>query len=291
MAGQACREAGEACWRAGGDGDRVGNGVDVDHRHARSAPRLAAVGGAVALTRVGEGLRDVRLHHGSPMRLPLIAGAVVVVALLACGEPTFLHTNPYDPAFPVTITVAGPDTPFSFGESAHYIATSAPVFPDSAMQYITSDSTAFFPAQPGTFLSQTPPLYPDTRAVSVFGVIGQIDTVTATTPFYVPFDSLQTANPTHAWRHIGSKTVVLTQRVVRVKLRCPSTQACATVGVGGIWSVWADGFDALNQGVFVFRTATTNPAVSPQTPVFVSFTVPADTTKLVCCLRMPFSLA
>jgi hypothetical protein len=215
------------------------------------------------------------------MRLALIAGAVVVVALLACGEPTFLHTNPYDPAFPVTITVTGPDTLFSFGESANYVATSTPVFPDTSMLYITSDSAAFFPAQEGTFSSRTPPLYPDTKGVLVIGVIGQIDTVTATTPFYLPFDTMQAAIPTHAWRHVGTKSVMLTQRVVRLKLRCPSTQACAAVGVGGSWSVWADGFDALNQSVFVFRTATTNPEVSAQTPVFARYAVRDSTVAAI----------
>jgi len=209
------------------------------------------------------------------MRLVLIGGAVVLVALLACGEPTFRHTNPYDPAYPVTITVTGPDTLFSFGERASYVATSTPVFPDTSMQYGTSDSTAFFPAQPGTFLSEAPPLYPDTKTVLVMGLIGEIDTLTATTD--ISKFAVTKANMSFAWRHKGAKPVILTQRVVRIQLRCPDTQACGTLAVGGSWSVWADGFDALNERVFVFPDKTTNPAVSTASPVFATFAV-RDTT-------------
>ena len=60
-------------------------------------------------------------------------------------------------------------------------------------------------------------------------------------------------------RHVGYKTVVVTQRLVRIQLRCPDTHACAPLAVGDTASIWVDGFDALGKQI----TALTNPSANP----------------------------
>ena len=65
--------------------------------------------------------------------------AVVIVASVACGDP-YLRTNPYDPAFDVTITVQGPDTIFSSFEQATYTAQTTPSFPDSAIHWTVAEA-------------------------------------------------------------------------------------------------------------------------------------------------------
>ena len=106
------------------------------------------------------------------------------------------------------------------------------------------------------------------------GLLGKIDTVRDDTPLG-PGKVL--ALPTLAWRHSGSKNVVLTQRVVRIQLRCPADHACDTLSAGGAWTVWADGFDALNFKVVALNGVNANPAVSADNPVFATFAV-RDTT-------------
>jgi hypothetical protein len=79
-----------------------------------------------------------------------------------------------------------------------------------------------------------------------------------------------TGNPISVWRHFGSKTVVITQRLTRIQLRCPDTHACDTLATGGVWSVWVDGFDALNQRIFALASSTANPATGPAIAIFTS---------------------
>jgi hypothetical protein len=200
-----------------------------------------------------------------------IVPVVLALVTVACGEK-FEHVNPYDPAVPVTIVVSGPDTLFSFNEVAHYSAQSVPVFPDTAFQFASTDTTAFFPVT-GGFSSMTPPLYPATLTVQVSALLGQIDTINNTQNLSCP-----TAPPCHstvdcppppachaaaehslAWRHSASKSVVLTQRVVRIALRCPADHACDTLAAGSVWTVWVNGFDALNQQIVSLTGANANP--------------------------------
>jgi hypothetical protein len=68
--------------------------------------------------------------------------------------------------------------------------------------------------------------------------------------------------------------VYQTQRVTRIQLRCPDTHACDTVSTGGGWSVWVDGFDALNERIYALTSATANPATGT---VIATFAV-RDTT-------------
>ena len=71
------------------------------------------------------------------------------------------------------------------------------------------------------------------------------------------------------WRHSGYKQVVLTQRVVRIQLRCPDTHSCDADSVGGSWSVWADGFDALNQQIVALHSSVANPATGTPVATYV----------------------
>jgi hypothetical protein len=204
---------------------------------------------------------DIARLHGLSFAIALLS--------IACGDP-YAHTNPYDPKVSVTVVVSDPDTLFSYSETGQYNAQSVPAFPDSSVQFGTSDSVAFPASGRGTFVSRTPPLYPATQTVRIMGLLGQIDTVRDDTPLGV---GTVPALPSLAWRHSGSKYVVLTQRVVRIQLRCPSDHACDTLSVGAAWTLWADGFDALNFKVVALTGINANPAVSAGTPVFATFAV------------------
>ena len=228
-----------------------------------------------------------RLSEMAP-RIVALFGVVILVAAVACGDP-YAHTNPYDPVVSVTVAVAGPDTLFSYGEQAQYTAQSLPAFPDSAFQFGTSDSVAFPASGRGTFVSRTPPLYPATQTVRIMALLGQIDTVIVdqnlgcpTHPRCNDLSGLNcpiypackvSAKHTLAWRHEGAKEVVLTQRVARIQLRCPADHACDRLSVGGAWTVWADGFDALNFKVVALTGVNVNPAVSAATPIFATFAI------------------
>lgn len=187
-----------------------------------------------------------------------LAGAVILVAAVACGDP-YTHTNPYDPAVPVAIEISGPDTTFSYTERATYTAQSVPAFPDSAVNWAVSDSVIFLPEGPGSFETIGPPLYPDTRMVTVFALIGGVDTTIGRD--YMAVKTIQ-------YRHIASKVVFQTQLVTRIQLRCPNTHACDTVSTGGAWSVWVDGFDALNERIYALTSATANPATGTAIATF-----------------------
>ena len=199
-------------------------------------------------------------------RIVALCGVVILVAVVACGDP-YKHTNPYDPAYPVTVTVTGPDSLFSYNELGQYGAVTAPVFPDTALRFASSDSSSFPPVggPPGSATFKNggivaPPLWPATRTVTVSAGVGAIDTLAATAGSGVGPAQLATV-----WRHSGYKLVVLTQRVVRIQLRCPDTHACDTLSAGGAWSVWADGFDALGQEIVALHSSVANPATG--TPV------------------------
>lgn len=209
--------------------------------------------------------------------LSLIGAGVLIVA---CGDP-YLHTNPYDPAFPVAIDITGPDSVFSYAEFANYSAQIAPMFPDTAVSWLVDtftlhrpgltdttidgvtypipnrgdtiiDGTPYFmPRGPGTFQSVEPPLEPTTVTVTIEALLGGVDTTVAVY-------GGGTAQ-TKTYRHTGYKKVVLMQRVTRVQLRCPNTHACDTLAVGGTWSVWVDGFDALGHGIVALLDPAANP--------------------------------
>lgn len=218
----------------------------------------------------------------------LLAG--IAVLILACGDP-YLHTNPYDPAFPVAIDISGPDSVFSYAEIARYTAAISPAFPDSSVVWLVDtftlhrpgavdtvingetfplphgdtvvDGTPYFrPVSAGAFESFQPPLEPTTVTVTIEALLGGVDTTVAV------FGG--GAAQTKTYRHTGYKQVVLTQRVTRIQLRCPNTSACDTVAVGGTWSVWVDGFDALGSGILALGDPTANPPGDTPIAIFTS---------------------
>jgi hypothetical protein len=203
-------------------------------------------------------------------RIVALFGVVILVAAVACGDP-YKHTNPYDPAYQVLVTVVGPDSLFSYNELGQYGAVTAPVFPDTAFRFASSDSSSFppvgGPAGTATFRNGgivAPPLWPATRTVTVSAGVGAIDTLGSTAGSGVGPAQLITV-----WRHSGYKLVTLTQRVVRIQLRCPDTHACDTLAAGGTWSVWADGFDALGQPIVALHSPAANPATGTAVATFV----------------------
>ncbi|HEY2849245.1 MAG TPA: hypothetical protein VGI97_05165 [Gemmatimonadaceae bacterium] len=219
--------------------------------------------------------------------LSLIGAGVLIVA---CGDP-YMHTNPYDPVFPVEIDISGPDSIFSYEELAQYSAQTTPMFPDSAVTWLVDtftlhrpgpvdtsfdgmtlplpnrgdtivEGTSYFtPSTPGTFQSFKPPLEPTTLTVTIEALLGAVDTTVSVNGGLVD---------TKTYRHTAYKKVVLTQRVTHVQLRCPDTHACDTLAVGGTWSVWVDGFDALGHGILALADPAANPPGATPVATFTS---------------------
>lgn len=218
--------------------------------------------------------------------LALLGAGVLIVA---CGDP-YQHTNPYDPAYPVEFDIIGPDSVFSLGELAHYTVTTSPSFPDSAVTWLVDTFTLHRPgaidtfyngeehtipnrgdtivdgagyfrsATQGTYQSINPPFEPATITLAIDAALGAVDTT-------VGVDG--GAAQTKVFRHVVYKQVVLTQRMVSMQLRCPATNICDTVAVGGTWSVWVDGWDALGHEIVALEDPTYNPVGA--TPI-VTFT-------------------
>jgi hypothetical protein len=201
-------------------------------------------------------------HELVGRRSIVLVGAAALAVAIACGDP-YKHTNPYDPAYPVTVTVIGPDTLFSQGEFAQFSAISDPVFPDSSFQYGDTDSSSFLPAGPAGFVSRNPPLYPQVRLVNVLAGLGAIDT-------FVPMAVPGPAQRKVFYRHTGTKTVVLTQRVVSISLRCPNTHACDPLSVGDTTSIWVDGRDASSAQIIALTSSSANPASGTPVATFVA---------------------
>ena len=199
-----------------------------------------------------------------PRGIASLAAVAALVVTVACGD-NYLHTNPYDPAVPVTIVISGPDTMFSYREQEQYLAHSIPSFPDSAFRYASSDSFVFLPAGPATFMSLAPPLYPATRTATVVVGLGAIDTQPPSAG-----GAVGAAPHTVEFRHVAYKQVVLTQRVTGIQLRCPDVHACDTLTAGAAWSVWVDGFDAGGHKIVALTSTTANPVTGTAVATFVS---------------------
>ena len=206
----------------------------------------------------------------------MLAAAALVVAI-ACGDP-YLHTNPYDPVVPVAYTFTGPDTLFSLGEIGQYRVQTTPAFPDSAFIWVI-DTAQRFPvsvngdttvngtvyasvAGNGSIQVRTLPLEPVSTTIGLHADIGTIDTlynVLLPGVLIGEFQQFEVVKGVLA-RHIGTKLIVMMQRVTRIQLRCPVTHACDTLSAGSTWSVWVDGFDALNKQIATLTSSTANPA-------------------------------
>jgi hypothetical protein len=183
-------------------------------------------------------------------RTVMLFAVVALLLSLACGEP-FLHTNPYDPAVPITVTLDGPDTLFSSFEQAFYTAhADPPVFPDTAFFY-QSSSPLILQAAPGSFTVLATPLYPDAFGVEVAVGLGAIDT----------------AKGVIAFRHSVTRTIYLSQRIRQIKLRCPDTHVCDPMPVGATWSVWVDPTDSLGHEIQAYFSSVSNAATG--TPLVI----------------------
>jgi len=196
-----------------------------------------------------------------PRRAAFLLGAAAVAFAIACGDP-YRRTNPYDPAVDVSVTVTGPDTLFSSFEQGVYTARTIPAFPDTAIRWPCCGSSS---GRSATYTVNAPPLWPQVRTTTIEADIGAIDTEPPSAG-----GGIGPVTPIRIYRHFGSKTVVVTQRVVRIELRCPDTHACDTLPTGGSWSVWADGYDALNQRIYALVSATANPSSGTPIATFVS---------------------
>lgn len=216
----------------------------------------------------------------------VMAAALVVAALIACGDP-YLHTNPYDPVYPVVGTITGPDTLFSLGEVGHYSVQINPAWPDSGViwavdtfsDYFTTQQslalnpcirvavrgdTALVPTAPGAYESILPPLEPYSFKIAIEVWLGTIDTTVAIDAgrCFGPNGTIGIPSP----RHVVYKEVVVTQRLTSIRLRCPDTHACTPLTVGDTADIWVDGFDALGGGIKGLF-ASVNPATgNPDIP-------------------------
>jgi hypothetical protein len=192
-------------------------------------------------------------------RSVVLRAAIVAVAVISCDAP-YVHTNPYDPVVPVTITITGPDSLFSAFEVGTYTAATTPSFPDSAVDWPGVGD----PGRTGNLQNSGPPLWPETFTFNVQAAIGSIDTtITHAAGNTVIQETI------HIYRHIVSKPVVLTQRLVQIALRCPDVHACDPISVGGTDSVWVDGFDALNQKIYRPLGTALNPLNGTPVATFV----------------------
>ena len=227
----------------------------------------------------------------SRQRAALLLTAAMAVGAISCGDP-YLAVNPYDPDTAVALTITGPDTLYSFAQQASYTVASTPAFPDSAYHWnvdtslvvvlasggdSTVDGTRYLNTLGnGTFQSSHPPLEPATATVNIQVLIGGVDTVTQQ---YEKSCMCVIMNiHSQQYRHIANKTVVLTQRVVRIQLRCPDVHACSSVAVGGSLSIWVDGFDALGHPIVALTDPSANPAANPPASLPVATFASRDTT-------------
>jgi hypothetical protein len=210
----------------------------------------------------------------SRFRVLVLAGAGVAAAAVACGDP-YAATNPYDPDVPVHFTITGPDTLFSVGEAAQYTATTVPAFSDTSFVWQTDtiyNYLKYLPPTPptspiddgslfllgngaGSYRSLAPPLEPNVYNIAIAVSVGNVDTTLQISGAGGGTITIQTKQP----RHTAYKTVVVTQRLVRIQLRCPDSHSCAPLAAGDSAFIWVDGFDALGHQI----TALTNPSANP----------------------------
>lgn len=209
---------------------------------------------------------------------PYVPAIVVSLAVaIACGDP-YAHANPYDPAYPVKMTITGPDTLFSLGEVGQYSLQTDPTWSDSGVVWAIDTFTNYFivvgpPSPPcvtqvapgdtillgsgnGSYRSILPPLEPYSFKVAIEVWLGTID---STISEGTCGGGVITANITVP-RHVAYKTVVVMQRVTRIQLRCPDTHACAPLTAGDSTFIWVDGFDALGRQIAALPNAASNPA-------------------------------
>jgi hypothetical protein len=196
----------------------------------------------------------------SMRRAAVLAASASLVCAVACID--FRHTNPFDPIVPVTVTII-PETLFSVaGKVVQFSFAAVPPFTDPRAIWSVGSTDLYTTDGTGLLYSAAAPLWPKTDTIPI--AIG-IGLHALNNPFVTFSDSLtRTLN--------GS--VIVTQRLVRIRARCAGALACDSLPVGATASVFIDGFDALGSGLSGLPDSTANPLTA--LPIFV-FTV-RDTT-------------
>jgi hypothetical protein len=217
-----------------------------------------------------------------------LLGFMGLIVAVACGDP-YLHTNPYDSKVPVSFAFSGPDTLFSLGAIGQYGVQTSPPFPDSAFIWVIDTDQVFPPglggdssvngtkyaliAGNGAVQITSLPLEPISTTIGLHAYIGTIDTMYSVVLPGVTFGGYEQYEIIKGVlaRHIGTKLIVVTQRLTRIRLRCPDPEApaCDTLSVGGTWSVWVDGFDALGRQIYAMTSSTANPTTGPPVATYV----------------------
>jgi hypothetical protein len=192
----------------------------------------------------------------STRRCAVLAASGSLVLALACID--FQHTNPFDPAVPLQVTIR-PETLFSVGGVIQFTFATVPPLTDPEANWLGGSShlsTAPL-GSGGVFYSTGAPLWPQTEIVPMTIEVGRAD-----------------INHHTDYRKSFNGSVVITQRLVRIQARCPGVPACDVLSVGASTSVFVDGYDALGSGIAGLSDPTANPlTVAP----IATFTV-RDTT-------------
>ena len=233
----------------------------------------------------------LRVINRRRQRAHALIGATALAVSVACGDP-YLHTNPYDPVYPVAFTITGPDTLFSFAEVGQYAVQTSPSWADSGVVWTVDTFTDYFIPPPppksspmcwsqvthgdtalkgngtGAYQAILPPLEPYVFKIAISVWLGTIDTTVINNPCSGVSGAVLNIN---AARHFGYKTVVITQRITRIQLRCPDTHACGPLTVGDSAFTWVDAFDALGHPPAVIFNPAANPA--DNNPPFPNFSL------------------
>ena len=203
-------------------------------------------------SRIGE-----RARTESRVRRSWVAFAVVLAAAGPSSCRDFTHTNPFDSSTPIEVTIVGPDTLWNASDFAQYTFQSVPAISDSTARWVGGASDLRGDLS-GGYLVYYPPLYPETEAINIVLEIGKYE-----------------GDKGHAfWRRAFGKTVIVTQRLVRLQLRCPDVHACDPLAVGEAWNVWLDGFDSTGNR----PTGMVAPMDNPDTGAPLAQFVSRDTT-------------
>jgi hypothetical protein len=206
---------------------------------------------------------SIARHRALRQRMATLIGFGALAAGIACRD--FEHTNPLDPMnFTPGITIVGPETLFTIGTSATYAYESVQPFIDPTAVWSSSSFVDLYTDGKDTFKLTRAPLYPATEGASVMVALGEYNTLHGA-----------------AWSKSIGRSVVLTQRLVRIQLRCPAAHACDTLDAGAVWSAWVDGFDAGGSQILGLDLPTINPSSGAPIAVFVSRDTTIATVKAV----------
>ena len=187
-------------------------------------------------------------------RAAVLVASGSLVCALACID--FRHSNPFDPAVPVTVAIF-PETLFSVaGKLIQFSFATVPPLTDPKAIWAVATNDLYTMDGTGLLYSAGAPLWPKTDTVPIAIGIG----LHALNDPFVPYSDSVT-------RTI-SGSVIVTQRLVRIRTRCAGAAACDSLTVGVTTSVFVDGFDALGSGLSGLADSMANPATDSSIVVF-----------------------